>query len=148
MYRRCDKDCNPATPQPNSVLVTDVYGNSFRNWCVDYRGCNITPGNIVKTGCAPQDPDGKIPLWQPTTYDDVGVPRTPSPYNDPPLFPTVFTDDVIDDVIREADGSPAILVLGLDQDRDLVVVTDGVQQAVLLEPTTTVLPGVAYNHNP
>ena len=139
MYVRCDADCNPTAVQPNSVLVQDVYGNSFRNWCADYQGCDITPGNVVNTNCSPQD----AYTWQPTTYDDVGVSRTPSPYNEPPLFPTVFTGNVI----KNPDGTDAILVLGLDQDRDLVVVTDGVQQAVMLEPTTTVLPNVAYNHN-
>ena len=141
MYRRCDIDCNPTTPQPQSVLVQDVYGNSFRNWCVDYKGCDITPGNIVNTVCSPQDPY----TWQPTTYDDVGVSRTPSPFNDPPLGP--LPGGFVDGIIKNPDGTDAILVLGLDQDRDLVVVTDGVQQAVLLEPTTTVLANVAYNHN-
>ena len=139
MYRRCDVDCNPSSPQPASVLVQDVYGNSFRNWCVDYKGCDITPGNIVNTACSPQD----AYTWQPTTYDDVGVARTPSPFNDPPLIPTQF----VEDVILDADGNVAQLFLGLSQDRDLVVVTDGVQQAVLLEPSTTVLPSVAFNHN-
>ena len=141
MYVRCDTDCNPAATQPASVLVQDVYGNSFRNWCVDYKGCDITPGNIVNTVCSPQD----AYTWQPTTYDDVGVSRTPSPYNEPPLGP--LPGGFLDGVIKNPDGTDAILVLGLDQDRDLVVVTDGVQQAVLLEPTTTVLASVAYNHN-
>ena len=139
MYRRCDVDCNPSVPQPNSVLVQDAYGNSFRNWCADYQGCDITPGNVVNTDCSPQDPY----TWLPTTYDDVGVARTPYPFNEPPLIPTQFTDGVM----KNPDGTDAILVLGLSQDRDLVVVTDGVQQAVLLEDDTTVLPNVAYNHN-
>ena len=141
MYVRCDKDCNPATPQPGSVLVTDVYGNSFRNWCVDYIGTDKDCAPDGTTGCAPQI----TILW--TRHLSDNSDGTTSPYNDPPLFPTVFTDDVIDDVIREADGSPAILVLGLDQDRDLVVVTDGVQQAVLLEPSTTLVADTLYNHN-
>jgi len=139
MYVRCDKDCNPTSPQPKSVLVTDVFGNSYRNWCVDYQGCDITPGNIVNTACSPQD----AYTWQPTTYDDVGVSRTPSPYNSPPLFPTVFTGDVI----KNPDGTTAILVLGLDQDRDLVVVSEVGTQALTLEPNTTVEANVAYNHN-
>jgi len=140
MYVRCDKDCNPVTPQPGSVLVQDVYGNSFRNWCVDYIGTDKDCAPDGTTGCAPQDPY----TWQPTTYDAVGVPRTVSPYNQPPLIPTQF----VENVILDEDGSPAILVLGLDQDRDLVVVTADGTQAVLLEPTTTVVSGVAYNHNP
>lgn len=146
MYIRKGVNCE-TVPQPGHSTATDAYGNTFENWCVDYRGCDITPGNIVKTGCAPQDPAGKIPLWQPTTYDDVGVARTPSPYNDPPLIPVQFTDDVIEDIIEEFVGPAAILVLGLDQDRDLVIVTDGVQQAVRLEPSTTLIADTAYNHN-
>ena len=142
MYRRCDKDCNPSVPQPNSVLVTDVFGNSFRNWCVDYIGTDKDCAPDGTTGCAPQ-----ITVdW--TRHLSDNSDGTTSPYNDPPLFPTVFTDDVIDDVIRESEGSPAILVLGLDQDRDLVVVTNGVQQAVLLEPSTTLVDDTLYNHNP
>ena len=54
MYVRCDKDCNPASPQPGSVLVTDVYGNSFRNWCVDYIGTDKDCAPDGTTGCAPQ----------------------------------------------------------------------------------------------
>ena len=142
MYRRCDKDCNPSVPQPNSVLVTDVFGNSFRNWCVDYIGTDKDCAPDGTTGCAPQI----TILW--TRHLSDNSDGTTSPYNSPPLIPTQFTDDVIDDVIEEADGSPAILVLGLDQDRDLVVVTDdGVQQVVMLEPSTTLLPDTLYNHN-
>ena len=139
MYVRCDVDCNPSVPQPASVLVQDVYGNSFRNWCADYQGCDITPGNVVNTDCSPQD----AYTWQPTTYDDVGVARTPSPFNAPPLIPTLF----VGDVITNPDGSPAILVLGLDEDRDLIVTTDDGNQAMQLEPSTTVVAGAAYNHN-
>jgi len=137
MYRRCDKDCNPATPQPASVVVQDVYGNSFRNWCVDYIGTDKDCAPDGTTGCAPQI----TILW--TRHLSDNSDGTTSPYNEPPLQPAT----TVDGVIRNPDGSTAILVLGLDQDRDLVVVTDGVQQAVTLEPSTTVLNSVAYNHN-
>lgn len=137
MYRRCDKDCNPATPQPASVVVQDVYGNSFRNWCVDYIGTDKDCSPDGTTGCAPQI----TILW--TRHLSDNSDGTTSPYNEPPLTPAT----TVDGVIRNSDGSTAILVLGLDQDRDLVVVTDGVQQAVTLEPSTTVLGSVAYNHN-
>ncbi len=137
MYVRRDKDCNVASPQPNSVLVTDVFGNSYRNWCVDYIGTDKDCAPDGTTGCAPN------PTVSWTRHLSDNTDGTVSPYNAPPLFPTVFTDDVI----RNPDGTTAILVLGLDQDRDLVIVTDGVQQAVLLEDDTTVLPNVAYNHN-
>ena len=139
MYVRCDKDCNPTSPQPNSVLVQDVFGNSYRNWCVDYIGTDKDCAPDGTTGCAPQI----TIVW--TRHLSDNTDGTVSPYNKPPLgpLPGGFTDGVI----KNPDGTDAILVLGLDQDRDLVVVTDGVQQAVLLEPTTTVLPSVAYNHN-
>ena len=137
MYVRRDKDCNVASPQPNSVLVTDVFGNSYRNWCVDYIGTDKDCAPDGTTGCAPNP----TVTW--TRHLSDNTDGTVSPFNAPPLFPTVFTGNVI----KNPDGTTAILVLGLDQDRDLIVVTDGVQQAVLLEPTTTVLPNVAYDHN-
>ena len=137
MYVRCDKDCNPASPQPNSVLVQDVFGNSYRNWCVDYIGTDKDCAPDGTTGCAPNP----TVLW--TRHLSDNTDGTTSPFNDPPLFPTVFTGNVI----KNPDGTTAILVLGLDQDRDLVVVTDGVQQAVMLDPNTTVTPSVAFNHN-
>ena len=137
MYVRCDKDCNPASPQPGSVLVTDVYGNSFRNWCVDYIGTDKDCAPDGTTGCAPNPPV----LW--TRHLSDNTDGTVSPFNQPPLFPTVFTGDVI----KNPDGTDAILLLGLDQDRDLVVVTDDGTQAMMLEPSTTVVAGVAYNHN-
>ena len=137
MYVRCDKDCNPTTPQPNSELVQDVFGNSYRNWCVDYIGTDKDCAPDGTTGCAPNP----TVLW--TRHLSDNTDGTTSPFNDPPLFPTVFTGNVI----KNPDGTTAILVLGLDQDRDLVVVTDGVQQAVMLDPNTTVTPSVAFNHN-
>ena len=138
MYRRCDKDCNPVTPQPGHVTVQDVFGNSFDNWCVDYIGTDKDCAPDGTTGCAPNPPV----LWTRHLADNSD--GTTSPFNQPPLIPTQFTDGVI----KNPDGTTAILLLGLDQDRDLVVVTDDdVQQAVMLETSTTVLPGVAYNHN-
>ena len=137
MYVRCDKDCNPASPQPNSVLVTDVFGNSYRNWCVDYIGTDKDCAPDGTTGCAPNP----TVLW--TRHLSDNTDGTTSPFNEPPLFPTVFTGNVI----KNPDGTTAILVLGLDEDRDLVVVNEAGTQAVMLEPSTTVESGVAYNHN-
>ena len=137
MYRRCDKDCNPTSPQPGSVVVQDVFGNSFRNWCVDYIGTDKDCAPDGTTGCAPNPPV----LWTRHLFDNSD--GTTSPFNEPPLFPTQFTDGVI----KNPDGTTAILVLGLDQDRDLVVVNEAGTQALTLEPSTTVLPNVAYNHN-
>lgn len=137
MYVRCDKDCNPTSPQPNSVLVQDVFGNSYRNWCVDYIGTDKDCAPDGTTGCAPN------PTVDWTRHLSDNTDGTVSPYNSPPLFPTVFTGNVI----KNPDGTTAILVLGLDQDRDLVVVNEAGTQALTLEPSTTVEPNVAYNHN-
>ena len=138
MYVRCDKDCNPTTPQPNSVLVQDVFGNSYRNWCVDYIGTDKDCAPDGTTGCAPNP----TVLW--TRHLSDNSDGTTSPFNEPPLIPTQFTDGVI----KNPDGTTAILVLGLDQDRDLIVTTTDGNQAMQLEPSTTVESGVAYNHNP
>ena len=129
MYIRKGVNCE-TVPQPGHSTATDAYGNTFENWCVDYRGCDITPGNIVKTGCAPQDPDGLIPLWEHRDVDNVV--RTVSPYVDSPLIPTTFIVDWID---NEPD---AILVLGLDQDRDLILFRESGQQYLKLEDNTVV----------
>jgi len=129
MYIRKGVNCE-TVPQPAHTTATDAYGNTFENWCVDYRGCDITPGNIVKTGCAPQDPDGLIPLWEHRDVDNVV--RTVSPYVDSPLIPTTFIVDWID---NEPD---AILVLGLDQDRDLILFRESGQQYLKLEDNTVV----------
>ena len=129
MYIRKGVNCE-TVPQPAHTTATDAYGNTFENWCVDYRGCDITPGNIVKTGCAPQDPDGLIPLWEHRDVDNVV--RTVSPYVDSPLIPTTFIVDWID---NEPD---AILVLGLDQDRDLILFRESGQQYLKLEDNTIV----------
>ena len=137
MYVRCDKDCNPSSPQPNSVLVQDVFGNSYRNWCVDYIGTDKDCAPDGTTGCAPNPPV----LW--TRHLSDNTDGTTSPFNEPPLFPTVFTGNVI----KNPDGTTAILVLGLDQDRDLVIVNEAGTQALTLEPSTTVESNVAYNHN-
>ena len=137
MYVRCDKDCNPTSPQPNSVLVQDVFGNSYRNWCVDYIGTDKDCAPDGTTGCAPN------PTVDWTRHLSDNTDGTVSPYNSPPLFPTVFTGNVI----KNPDGTTAILVLGLDQDRDLVVVNEAGTSALTLEPSTTVEPNVAYVHN-
>ena len=137
MYVRCDKDCNPTSPQPLSELVTDVFGNSYRNWCVDYIGTDKDCAPDGTTGCAPN------PTVNWTRHLSDNSDGTTSPYNTPPLFPTVF----VENVILNPDGTTAILVLGLDQDRDLVVVNEAGTQALTLEPSTTVEPNVAYNHN-
>ena len=115
MYIRTDKDCNPTT-QPGHVTVQDAYGNSFENWCVDFIGTDSECAPNGKTGCAPQDPDGLIPLWE--HRDTENNVRPLSPYVRPPLIPTKFINDTIDNI--SVDTAP-VLVLGLSQDRDMVV---------------------------
>ena len=129
MYIRKGVNCE-TVPQPAHTTATDAYGNTFENWCADYKGCDITPGNIVKTGCAPQDPDGLIALWEHRDVDNVV--RTVSPYVDSPLIPTQYLSDWI---TREPGVS---LVLGLDQDRDLILFRESGQQYLELENDTLV----------
>lgn len=124
MYVRCDADCNPAAVQPNSVLVQDAYGNSFRNWCADYKGCDITPGNVVKTGCDPQDPDGLIPLWTARYVDN--TPRIVSPYQRNPITSVTY--------IAPSD----VMILVAEQDRDLQFYNEGHTFQLQLEDNTVV----------
>ena len=129
MYIRKGVNCE-TVPQPAHTTATDAYGNTFENWCVDYQGCDITPGNVVKTGCDPQDPDGLIPLWEHRDIDNVQ--RTLFAYVDSPLYPTTF---IVDWITREPNQS---LVLGLDQDRDLILFRENGQQYLQLEDSSEV----------
>ena len=55
-YVRHDKDCKEATLQPRSSTQTDDFGNTFKNWCVDFVGHDVKCDPNGKTGCAPQGP--------------------------------------------------------------------------------------------
>lgn len=139
MYIRTDKDCNP---NPAShTKVTDAYGNTFENWCVAFVGTDKDCAPNGKTGCAPQDPDGLIPLWEHRDVENNVRPL--SPYIDSPLYPTIFINDTIDDIID--DGATPVLVLGLSQDRDMVVFNENQIQYIQLEDNTTLMPGVVYS---
>lgn len=129
MYIRKGVNCE-TVPQPAHTTATDAYGNTFENWCVDYQGCDITPGNVVKTGCDPQDPDGLIPLWEHRDIDNVQ--RTLFAYVDSPLYPTTF---IVDWITREPNQS---LVLGLEEDRDLILFRENGQQYLALEDASQV----------
>lgn len=129
MYIRKGVNCE-TVPQPAHTTATDAYGNTFENWCVDYQGCDITPGNVVKTGCDPQDPDGLIPLWEHRDVDNVQ--RTLFAYVDSPLYPTTF---IVDWITREPNQS---LVLGLEEDRDLILFRENGQQYLALEDASQV----------
>ena len=129
MYIRKGVNCE-TVPQPAHETATDAYGNTFENWCTDAKLCDITPGNIVLAGCRPQDPDGLIPLWE---HRDVeNNVRALKQYVDSPLIPVNFLNDLI---TREEGVS---LVLGLDQDRDLILFRESGQQYLELEDDTLV----------
>ena len=129
MYIRKGVNCE-TVPQPAHETATDAYGNTFENWCTDAKLCDITPGNIVLAGCRPQDPDGLIPLWEHRDVDN-NV-RTLKAYVDSPLIPTTYISDWI---TKEPGVS---LVLGLDQDRDLILFRESGQQYLELEDDTLV----------
>ena len=129
MYIRKGVNCE-TVPQPAHETATDAYGNTFENWCTDAKLCDITPGNIVLAGCLPQDPDGLIPLWEHRDVDN-NV-RTLKAYVDSPLIPTTYISDWI---TKEPGVS---LVLGLDQDRDLILFRESGQQYLELEDLTVV----------
>jgi hypothetical protein len=128
MYIRKGVNCE-TVPQPAHSTATDAYGNTFENWCTDYRGCDVD-NSVVKTGCDPQDPDGLIPLWEHRDVDNVQ--RTLFAYVDSPLIPTAL----LQDVILNNPGDP--LVLGLDQDRDLILFRENGQQYLQLEDSSAV----------
>ena len=129
MYIRKGVNCE-TVPQPAHTTATDAYGNTFENWCADYKGCDITPGNVVKTGCDPQDPDGLIPLWEHRDVDNQV--RTLFAYVDSPLYPTTFIRDWL---TKEPNQS---LVLGLEEDRDLILFRENGQQYLELDDSSQV----------
>ena len=128
MYIRKGVNCE-TVPQPAHETATDAYGNTFENWCTDAQICDVD-NNVVLAGCRPQDPDGLIPLWEHRDVDNVQ--RTLFAYVDSPLIPTSLLSNWI---TREPNQS---LVLGLDQDRDLILFRENGQQYLELEDSTAV----------
>jgi len=135
MYIRHDKDCSAATPQPNHVLVTDAFGNSFENWCVDFIGHDVNNAENGKTGCLPQDPDGLLALWQPHNSDNTA--GSPLSFIDSPLIPGT--------TLEEAVTLDLFAVLGLEQDRDLVLYNSTNTSALQLEDDTQVLSTATFS---
>ena len=128
MYIRKGVNCE-TVPQPAHSTATDAYGNTFENWCTDAQLCDVD-NNVVLAGCRPQDPDGLIPLWEHRDVDNVQ--RTLFAYVDSPLIPTSLLQDVI---LNNPDDP---LVLGLDQDRDLILFRENGQQYLQLEDSSAV----------
>ena len=54
MYVRRTSSNAVADPQPNSQLVQDQYGNSFRNWCVDFIHTDVNNHPDVAPAVIPQ----------------------------------------------------------------------------------------------
>ena len=129
MYVRTDKDCKPTT-QPGHVNVTDVYGNTFENWCVDFVGTDKDCNPNGKTGCAPQDPDGLLGKF--VFHKSDNTTRTPSLYIKSPLIPGTTISEIL--------TSDTIAILGLEEDRDLILYNSSNTQALQLEDNTTVHP--------
>ena len=134
MYVRRNKDCQ-LVDQPGHVSVQDVYGNTFENWCVDFVGRDKDNATNGKTGCAPQDPDGLKSKFIFNTYTN-GV-RVPNQYIDSPLIPGT----TIDDAISLAD----IAILGLEEDRDLVLYNENNTLSLQLEDDTSVVSGTVFS---
>ena len=134
MYIRHDKDCKPAAVQPKSELKQDVYGNSYRNWCVDYRGYKISRA-VVKSGCAGEESLTYVPhdTNNNSYVKDKFVPRDwfnnirqLDDFDDSPVYPI---DDYTD----------LDLVLGLERDVDLVIAVESYLSTIKLEPSTIVV---------
>lgn len=97
----------PAAVQPASVSRTDIFGNTYLNFCADYKPHDVDCNYVITTTfeCV----DYELVEWEHRDVDN--VPRTLSPYVKSPLFPSPFVS--IDDV----------LVLALEQDLDSVFIT-------------------------
>ena len=134
MYVRKDKDCKTASKQPAHVAVKDVYGNTFENWCVDFVGTDKDCAPNGKTGCAPQDPDGLLTKYKSHKSDNTE--RTLLLYIKSPLIPGT--------TIREAVLIEGVAILGLEEDRDLILYNANNTQALQLEDDTEVLPTATF----
>lgn len=121
-YVRRGVNCE-LVPQPAHTTATDVYGNTFENWCVDYKGCDVE-NTVIKTGCYPQDPDGLIALWTARYVNN--TPRIVSPYQKNVITSaTYITPD-------------NVMILVAEQDRDIQFYNEGNTFQLKLEDNTIV----------
>ena len=135
MYVRRDKDCNLVSPQPGNVNVTDVYGNTFENWCVDFVGRDKDNATNSKTGCAPQDPEGLIASF--VFHNSDNSVRTPSQYVKSPLIAGTSLEDAV--------SLEGLAILGLEEDRDLILYNASNTQSLQLEDSTQVLSSATFS---
>ena len=133
MYVRRGVNCE-VVPQPAHVNVTDAFGNTFENWCVGFIGRDKDNATNGKTGCAPQDPDGLLDKWIPHEKDN--VPKGILSYIASPLIPGTSLEEAV-----TLDG---IAILGLEEDRDLVLYNASNTQSLQLEDSTQVLSSATF----
>lgn len=135
MYVRRDKDCNVVSPQPGHVTVQDAYGNTFENWCVDFIGTDKDCNPNGKTGCAPQDPDGLITKWEHRDVEN----------NVRPLGSFIVSPLMSEDFIYEVIEPGTIMVLGMEDDRDLILYNESNTLSLQLEDDTEVLQTATFS---
>jgi len=146
MYIRSNLNCGKKTDQPKHMQYKDVYGNEFENWCGDYVSNDVDCNPVVFTRPPNYlDPIGTFlcasyvqSKWQ---HRDVNNdPRTLNEYVPSPLtiVSPPYIHEIIDNIGNET-GTPPVLVLGLSQDRDLVLFNEANNQYLQLEPNTQVL---------
>ena len=120
--------------QPAHTSVTDAFGNTFENWCVDYQGCDVD--NVVKkTGCDPQDPDNLISQWIPRDVDN-NI-RLVSAYVRSELWPDGLITRKTYGLISGEDDLDK-LILCLEGDRDIQIYDENNWYQLELEPNTQI----------
>ena len=100
-----------------------------------YIGVAASAPPASASGCANQDPDLLLPKYIFNTVDN-GV-RTPSLYIDSPLVPGTLIEDAV--------TLEGMAILGLEEDRDLVLYNESNTQSLQLEDDTTVIPGTTFS---
>lgn len=99
-YVRHDVDCNAVSPQPISVNRTDAYGNTYDDWCGDYKSHDVdcNPVSAPTFMCV----DYKPVLWEARYVDNTL--RPVSPYqHDSSVYDTVYPSDINPLIVDETD---------------------------------------------
>ncbi len=109
-YTRYGVVAGSTVPQPTKQSATDAYGNTFDNWCGDYKGHDVN-NTLVKSGCLASNQDaGKIPttpyiaiipLWKHYNYDSTASRPLEQYQHNVTVFdtyiPTVATPFLVDE---------------------------------------------------
>tara|TARA_Y100001973_G_C5157448_1_gene311640 strand:+ start:493 stop:1008 length:516 start_codon:yes stop_codon:yes gene_type:complete len=154
-YVQSDKDCNPVSPQPPDVEITDIYGNVFDNfnkYGTDAKEVQFTDKDNVDKDPQPgyQNLDYRQYTFEnvivnpqplPDAGDYVfsglipGTTRTPSPYVKPPLFPDGIPEWYVEtvgiptiEVVLTEEGSEALIVAENDVNEIELVGVNGLPQ--------------------